>query len=197
MKQILKCKRVGIDLDNTITELMPTLVDMAKYYGEEVPSVDQIKDFNLSSVFGVSEQESKIYWQEREWFLIKNAEVSESRLSSILESFADHDTEIHFITNRPPRFYFETKKWLERNSIKHKSLQVFQGSKLNAIRDLDLDVMVDDKPDLFYEIQNKKNNHERIRTRMVCVDYPYNKYAPCDYRMSRDGKIKTSESWID
>lgn len=196
-KKYKKCKKLGIDLDNTITELENTLIDMAKYYGKGLPSIEDIKDFNLSTVFGVSEEDSKEYWQEREWSLIKNAEVSEARLSAILELFADDDTGVYIITNRPDRFYFETAEWLDINGISYKELHIVQGSKAELIKELELDVMVDDKPELFYEIQTAKNAGERIHTEMVCVDYPYNENAPCDVRLSREGDIIEEELFYD
>lgn len=183
------CKKLGIDIDNTITSLELTLDEMAKYYEEEPPTVEDIKDFNLSTVFGITSEDSKDFWLEREWYLIENAEVAETRLANMLEMFADNDTEIYIITNRPARFYFETADWLERNAISYKELHVVQESKTQLIKDLELDVMIDDKPDLFYEVQTAKNNGERIRARMVCIDYEYNKNVPCDIRLGRDGTV--------
>lgn len=183
------CKKLGIDIDNTITSLELTLDEMAKYYDKIPPTVDDIKDFNLSTVYGITAEESKKFWMEREWYLIQNAEVAEIRFTNMLELFADKDTEIYIITNRPARYQFETAEWLERHAIQYKELHVVQESKTKLIQELELDVMIDDKPDLFYEVQTAKNNHERIKARMVCIDYEYNKHVPCDIRLDRDGRV--------
>lgn len=183
-----KCKKLGLDLDNTVTELDFTLVEMAKFYGKEIPSVDDITDFNLSEIFNISWGESRDFWESHEHYLIENAVVAETRLSKMLEMFADKETEIYIITNRPKQHYDITKEWLNRCCISHKELHVVQGSKAELIGELELDVMIDDKPDLFYEALEVKDNYEKYPL-MAIVDYEYNKLIPCDVRIDRNGDV--------
>lgn len=178
-------KRIGIDIDNTITKLEPTLWELARYYEKLVPTVDTITDYNLSSVFGISESDSKSFWSDREFALCAEAEINEDMVDNIFRNFTDNNTEIYIITNRDIKFYDVTKKWLKRHSIPHKKLIMTSGvSKKQVLKDYGIELMIDDKPLLFEEMNEDKESTDTV---MVCVDYPYNKNSPCDIRVDREG----------
>lgn len=177
-------KKIGIDIDNVLTNLDLTLEIMARYYGKPTPEVDDIIDYNLSSVFGINEAESYNFWSEMEYDLCDGAECNQERLSNFFRLFADSKTEIYIITNRSMNYYDVTKNWLNKNHIPHKELIMTSGqSKVDVLRELDIDLMIDDKPSLFDEVIEAG-----LRTKMVCVDYPYNQDAKCFMRLDREGR---------
>lgn len=174
----MRAKRIGIDIDNCLTKIDYVLEVMADYYGKPVPQLEDITDYNLSSVFGVSEADSREFWENTEAELIKNAVPQRGVLDHILATHTDDETEIYIITNRDYKYYDITHKWLRDNGIPFLLLIHTSGeSKRDIINKLRLDIMVDDKPSLFEEMRLGN-------TRMVCVDYAYNRHVPCYRRIS-------------
>lgn len=174
-------KRIGIDLDNTITNLQPTLWEMAKFYRKPVPCVDMITDYNLSSVYGITEEQSRDFWLAKEYDLCAEAELNGLMLDNIFRLFTDHNTEIFVITNRDIKYFDVTKEWLQRHGIPHKELIMTSGiSKVDVLHAYEIELMIDDKPLLFKEVAEAG-----LKTKMACVDYPYNKAVECDIRLNR------------
>lgn len=184
-------KRVGIDIDNTITHLMsPTIEIMANYYEKPLPEFEQISDYNLSSVFGVTEEESFDFWNEKEHEIVKKSILNESTLKLIFDTYVSKDTEVYFITNRDhDRYYKDTFRWLVDNKVPFTKLIHTSGkSKVDLLKNLNIEVMVDDKPELFEEVALRKQLG-KLKTRMVCVDYPFNQHSVCDDRISVSGEF--------
>lgn len=183
-------ERILIDIDNTITSLLPTMVEMARYFHRPVPKIEEITDYNLSSVFGIPETEAMTFWQTMEYRLCEHSIVAFERFSNILEQFVGDGTRIYIITNRNEKFREVTEKWLELNNIKYDELHFTSGkSKTELIQELEIDAVVDDKPALFSEVMNIKMGRAEdglsiYDCDMICVDYPYNRYSPCDIRIS-------------
>ena len=176
-------KVVGIDIDCVLTELKPTMEHMADYFDVPVAGYDKITDYNLSDAYNVSEEETMSFWKKEERYLCETAEPAHERIKSIYETFVDEDTTIVVITSRSSKYTEETAKWLEENNIRHDMLILTSGScKKPIIEHFELDYMIDDKPDLFYAM-------EESDTTMVCVDYEYNKGVPSTIRMKRNGDI--------
>lgn len=181
---ILLYERVGFDIDNCITNLDLTLEIMADYYNQPTPKIDDITDYNLSSVFGITAEESRVFWEEMEYELCAGAEMNQERLDRLFRLFTHGDTEVYIITNRDIKYYDITKKWLQDNLIPFDKLIMTSGvSKVDVLKRFDIELMVDDKPDLFEEAKAAG-----LKTKMVCIDYPYNRHVDCDMRLSREGR---------
>lgn len=181
-------KNIGLDIDGTISDLLPTLWAMAKYYRKPIPKIEAVTDYNLSSVYDISPEQSMGFWKEMEYSLCKNSEANHERLTNIFKQFVFFDTEIYIITSRDERFREVTEKWLRDNIIPYKELIMTSGkSKVDVLRDKQIDLMVDDKPSLFHEVKEAG-----LDTKMVCVDYPYNKGIPCDLRLNREGLVMSN-----
>lgn len=178
---------VGIDIDCVLTELEPTMMYMGKYFDKPVAGFDEITDYNLSDAYGITEEESLKFWKDEEYFLCRDSIPSEQRIKSIYENFVGDETAIVVITSRDEKYSEVTASWLEDNDIKYDLLVMTSGaSKKPFIEHFKMDYMIDDKPDLFYEMQDSD-------TKMVCVDYEYNKYVPSQLRMNREGDIVSGE----
>lgn len=174
---------VGVDIDCVLTELQPTLDHMAEFFDKECKTLDDVMDYNLSDTFEVEEDECLSFWKNEEHNICKNSVLSKERYSSIIDNFTDEESAIILITSRDEKHTEVTAEWLEDNNITYDMLIMTSGkSKKSIIEMLDMKYMIDDKPDLFYEMVESK-------TKMVCVDYEYNKDAPSEFRMSRCGRI--------
>lgn len=190
----MEYSKIGIDIDNVLTELLPVIEDMALQFGKEVPDLNEIKDYNLSSVFGVEDEVTSSYWKEREGYLIRTSMLALERVNNIYDQFTNDDTEIHIITNRDEKYRGITEQWLYENDIYYHELHMTSGmTKIPLMNKLCLEAMVDDKPSLFHEAYE----HKLMRSvtpisqiHMICVDYPYNKDVHCEYRLSsKDGDL--------
>lgn len=176
--------RIGIDVDCVLTELKPTMEFMAEYFNKPVARFDQIKDYNLSSAYGITEEESLIFWKEEEHKICKYSVPSTERIQSIFDNFVEDTSEIYVITSRNESLREVTENWLLDNNINYDVLIMTSGvCKKETIEELGLDIMIDDKPDLFWAME------DNLDTTMVCVDYEYNATVPSELRMSREGLI--------
>lgn len=176
-------RKIGIDIDNTLSSLDVVLEAMAKHYNKPIPEIDDILDYNISSVYGISEEEALEFWEKNERWICTESNKSPILSKTIKDNFIHDNSEIYIITARNEKYQEETAKWLEENNIKYDMLIMTNGrSKKPIIEHFNLDMMIDDKPDLFYEMEDSD-------TTMVCVDYGYNKGVPCDIRITREGKI--------
>lgn len=178
-------KKIGIDIDNVMTQLQPTLEVIAGYYDKPVPSVEDVKDYNLTSVYNITHEESRAFWEEMEYGLCLFAVPNLELIKAMYERYVDEDTKVYAITNRHNKYYSATSNWLTQHEIPVHDLIMTSGvSKVGVLDLYGIELMIDDKPDLFDEARLAG-----IDTKMVCVDYPYNAGALCDERLARDGSI--------
>ena len=176
-------RKIGIDIDNTITSLDIVLEAMAKHYDKPIANPDDVLDYNISGVYGISEEEAVDFWMKNERWICSESNKCPILTKTIRDNFLHDESEIYIITARHGKYQEETAKWLEENDIKYHMLIMTDGrSKKTIIEHFNLDMMIDDKPDLFYEMEDSD-------TTMVCVDYGYNKSVPCDIRITREGKV--------
>lgn len=175
--------KIGIDIDNTLTKLDVVLEAMSEYYNKPLARVDDVLDYNLSGVYDIPEEEAINFWKENESWICTESNMCPVVSKVIKDNFINEYSEVHIITARDEKYRKETVEWLKENGIEYDSLIMTGGeSKKNIINNLGLDVMIDDKPELFYEMKDSQ-------TTMVCVDYGYNKDVPCDIRITREGEV--------
>ena len=179
-------KVVGIDIDCTLTELFdPTIEKMAAFYDKPIPSMDMVRDYNLSTAFNITEEESLAFWGAHEADLVVTSKLSKERHQSIVNNYIEAGSEIYIITNRPRKHLKATYQWLVENDVSFDHLIHTDGkSKIPHIKRLGIEVMIDDNPTVFREAFE-----QGITTKMVCVDYPYNIDAPCHARMTLEGEV--------
>lgn len=178
--------KVGIDIDGTLSCQSTVLSHMADYYRKPIGNIEDILDFNISSIYNISEDEANTFWETKEMDLCIDAKFHTKRAESIYKRFINekHD-EVYVITSRGEQYRKVTEDWLKKNDVKYKELVMTNGeSKVDILRELKIDIMIDDKPELFYEVKEAG-----LHTFMVCVDYKYNKDVPCDIRMSLEGEL--------
>lgn len=83
-----------------------------------------------------------------------------------------NNPKIAIITARPPKYREITENWLNANNIPHDVLVMTNmKSKLDAIESLGINMLVDDKPDIFKELSDNKLTNI---TKLI-IDKPYNR----------------------
>ena len=184
----LMYKTIGLDIDNTLTKIDTALRKISEEFNVSEITVDDVYDYDLCVCFGVSKNSTQRFWNEREVDIIRESELAEDRYESIMNMFGNKDTTYHILTSRHPMYREETVNWLKRNNIEYDKLIMTAGaSKIKHMKDLDIDLMVDDLPKLFYDAHNDKS----LKTDMACIKYPYNINVPRKYLIDLQGNLLT------
>lgn len=179
--------KVLIDIDNTITDLQVVLDIMASATSKPRITVDDVYDFQLSNVFGLSKHDDIRFWLHHEETIVNESRYAKQRVESILSTFTNTSTEIYYVTMRPQTMYHSTKSWLERHQLTYHDL-IFTGaggdprSKIEIANDLGIQAIFEDNPALFLELKNHPLNGQFD---MYIVDYPFNKHIKQATRLDR------------
>ena len=152
-----KYRKIGIDIDNTMTNISTTLEAMGDFFGTHTPELTEITEYSLSSVFGFHKKVEIDFWNAMNERIIENSILEESRFDKMLGLFTDENTDIYIITSRDVKYYEQTINWLLGNGVFFKDIYFTSGkSKLEVIHNIGLEAIIDDNPDLFYEVQQHK-----------------------------------------
>jgi len=154
--------RVAIDLDGTVADLSRAMHGVAtKYFGEArtaPPAADAdpdapperptVQDLNLRP------SELDALWTEvlrTKNFWTTLQEVEPGVVKRIAALAADRRWDVLFITTRPTATgettQVQSQKWLHAHGFEHPSVYVVKGSRGKVATALDLDAVVDDRPE--------------------------------------------------
>ena len=184
-------KRIAFDIDNTLTFLQPTLDLMAEHFNCFPAVEDDILSFRLSDAYPVSREQELDFWLTRESEICQTSVFADKRVNQILKRFSNNNSEYLYITNRDSRYLKETQLWLEKSGLPAGDLLLLgKQSKLKALEDWEAEVIFEDNPAFFLELESKPvrglDNY--------CIDYPYNRCVSSTGRISRlTGKLKGEE----
>ena len=178
-----KYKTVVFDIDNTLTLLEPLLDLLAFHFKRERVSESEVQQFSLAKAFDLTKEEETLFWKENEWLMYSGALPAKERISRIFETYLDEDSVIHIVTARGEEHAKITQCWFDFNAIPYHSIQcVGEASKVDLLESLKAEAVFEDKPDFFYELWDK-GLFQKVDA--FCIDYPYNKNAPCHFRLDR------------
>lgn len=181
-------KTIGLDIDNTLTHIDVALEKIADEFNLETISVEDVYDYDLCVCFGISGEHTQRFWNEREFEIITESKLAEERYKQILHKFGTRLSKYHIITSRHEKYRKLTEDWLKKNNIEYDKLIMTGGeSKIPYLKDLKIELMVDDLPSLFHDVYN----NDDVKTHMACVRYPYNLEAPRKYLMDLQGNLLT------
>ena len=166
--------RIAFDLDGVLADLHAAFartavtlfpdLDPAMVAGADVgssPPVDEGRETeadkqdvpDVASV-SVSRRQSEAIWRhlkQTEDFWEQLAEIESGAIARIAELADEHRWDVLFITSRPSTrgrtVQRQTQRWLQRMGFAMPSVYVVHGSRGRVAQALDLDVVVDDRPD--------------------------------------------------
>lgn len=187
-----KYDSVLLDIDNTLTDLQPTLDIMAEEFGVDVVTPDDVHSFTLSEAYGVTEELEKGFWLENEYRLSRDSVLELERVEEILKKYTHEDTIIFIATMRPKEMYEVTFNWLRENDIHFDHLICLgRDSKVDYAMHFGIEALFEDNPDFFDEVEEKGLNDEFD---LFVVDYPYNRHIKNAIRLDREtGKVLQPE----
>lgn len=137
--------RIGIDIDDTLTDTTPILRKyIKKYNASEEKNIDKI----TRGTYNIND---KIDFYKKYGHTIGNKILFKSNAVEVVNKLYDEGNEIIIITARTNDFFDDaynfTYDYLTRNGLKFDKLLVAQIYKLNACINENIDIMIDDAPD--------------------------------------------------
>lgn len=178
-----KYNSILLDIDNTITEIQPTLDIMAKEFGKTPVSPEDVLEFKLSTAYGLTKEEENRFWTDFEIELAEESELAKERVQKILDTYTHEDTVIFVVTMRPQTSYKATFEWLRKNNINFHTLNCLgQESKVDYALHFGIEAIFEDNTKLFEEAK-EKGADEKLD--LFVVDYPYNESVTNAIRLDR------------
>lgn len=177
-----KYKSIVVDIDNTLTELQYTMDKITEVFDREMITEEDVFDFNLKKVAGLTDEEDDLFWSKYEKEVVENVPYVKNRVEKVKEYVdLDYLEKIHLVSNRPKSLRKSTLEWLENNNIEYTTLELIGDEyKENVIRNRypNAEAIFDDNPKVISGIRNHaKTKH--IDTWLI--DYPYNRTTPANY----------------
>lgn len=178
-----KYDSILLDIDNTITEIQPTLDIMANVFNREPLSAEDVLDFKLARAYNVTSEQEENFWNGYEIELAERSKLAVERVKNVLDTYTHEDTTIFVVTMRPQTSYKATFEWLRKNNINfHTLICLGQVSKVDYALHFGIEAIFEDNVDVFEEVKEKGLEDEFD---LYVVDYPYNKTVDNAVRLDR------------
>lgn len=170
---------VGIDADGVLTDMSGFNISEGKRYFKKEP-VDP-NAYHTRDIFGVSKKEEFIYGLKGALNKYCKEVPPRPHCKEVIQRLNDEGCNLHEITarkfttfNNPIGTYYRHlfEKWLKKHELKFKSIEYCSEDnsprdKLLGCKKLNVDVMIEDKPDVaLYLAQNN--------VKVILFDAPYN-----------------------
>lgn len=157
---------ICIDIDGTMTVRDYYIPFFNQFFKKEI-SFSEMKEYDLKSVYGVSEEEIRNFYEKHGNTMHASAEIQENVVKSILKWQKYHDVSI--VTARTKEMEKVTVNWLKEKGLEDVKLHLLGTSKkMEFAKGLQCDLFIEDHP---HEI--KRIAESGIRT--LVMDNPYNK----------------------
>lgn len=145
--------KFGFDIDDTLIDLRRHAFHLYnkklnKTIGEDV--FDTIATVEIHEPFGLTNEEGSQMWKDSmEEIYFTNCPSFEGA-KEVLNALAEVGHEIYYITSRPKGYCEQTRAWVKAQGFPVVDERFYCGmadhEKIDIIKNLELDVYVDDKP---------------------------------------------------
>ena len=149
--------RIGIDIDNTLTDIQNELNNAAYEYATSPNKKINLKDLNLidkknngsiyQKAFGFTYEELKYFLKDIQENITNNATLREGVLEFINKLHLK-GYEIYIISSRDSEFhdnpYKQSEEWLKKNNIHYDKLIVNARNKGKVCKQEKIDLFIDD-----------------------------------------------------
>ncbi len=156
--------RIGIDIDDTLTDIREQLNNAAFEYAKTLNKKVENENIEINDVYNDGNIYQKIFdfsYEELKHFLgtiqesITNNAIPRKDCVEIIKKLHDEGNEIYIITARDSEFhedpYKQSMNWLNKNDIYFDKLIVNARNKKKICLDENIDILIDDS------ISNCKN----------------------------------------
>lgn len=149
--------RIGIDVDNTITDTIPVFKKYCKKYNEEVVK----RNVPMNEVgFAITNLYEEWTQEEKQDCYLKYIDIAREEVEvkpnakEVIQKLKQENNYIHIITARNKGIldpYEATKKYLQKNGIVYDELAIKKDKKQYCI-DNNIDILIDDEPNNIKEV---------------------------------------------
>ena len=176
--------RIGIDIDNCITDIKEELYEAGKNYaqslGKHIQEKEEFEDDKndgnkYQKIFNFNYEELKYFLKDIQEEIINKAKPREN-VVEVIRKLKDDGNEIIIITARDTEFHDDpyqlSKKWLDENNIYYDKLIVNARDKRIACKEEKIDLFIDDNLNNCLAVKsigiktirvcNKENSNEEL-----------------------------------
>ena len=149
--------RIGIDIDDTITNIKDKLTNAALKYAKSLNKKVQNIDYNIVDIYNNGNIYQKLFnfnYEELKYFLgtiqeeITDNAIPRENCVEVINKLHNDGNEIYIITARDKEFhedpYLQSKEFLDKNSIYYDKLIVNARNKAMACIENNIDLLIDD-----------------------------------------------------
>jgi Uncharacterized conserved protein len=161
--------RIGIDIDNTITDTERTFLEYCHIYDKALRNngIIHSSEANVQDKFDWTEDEQNKFNSTYIEKIIKNAIIYDDA-KKVINSLYNNGHEIYFITARSKKYYTRaqeaTYNWLIKNEVKFNSLICEAETKVDECISNNIDVMFDDSYSIYKLLQKENINCVLFKT---------------------------------
>lgn len=176
---------IGIDIDNTLTDIEKKIFDAANKYTKQInPDFKEIKEKKFdgqtnayefyTSLFGWDLESAKYFFSNQRIDIVDNVKPR-ARAKEILQKLKDEGNNIYIVTARTTRFdsispYERAKQWLDRNGITYDYLLIDAKDKAAICKKYNITIFVDDQLNNCLDLS--RNGIYTIRFSNSSIEYP-------------------------
>lgn len=181
--------RIGIDIDDTLTDIKDTLTNAAFEYAKSLNKSVENKDLKINDIYNngnIYQKKFNFTYEELKYFLgtiqeeITNNATPRPYCVDIIKQLHNEGNEIYIITARDSEFhedpYLQSEVWLNENNIYFDKLIVNARDKKKVCLENDIDLLIDDSISNCLNVSSAgipslmigKNN--KIDNRIRCFD---------------------------
>ncbi|MCA1031762.1 hypothetical protein LCL95_12075 [Bacillus timonensis] len=181
-------KRFGIDIDGTVTCPSTFVPYINQSFGMNI-TLDDIKQFDLLPLLGISSNELRAWMNEFEPIIYKDAPLAK-HAKKVLDEWKNQHTLI-YISARGNHLSEVTKSWFETNTLHFHEIDLIGShDKLNAVKKHGVELFLEDKHD------NACNISEECEIPVILFNTPYNQ-EPIPKGVIRVNDWNEASKWVN
>lgn len=161
---------IGCDLDGTICDNLPLLIEELNNFTGQAVKLTDIKDYDITKTYDITREQFIQLMNEREAGIIEKSPVI-TDADRYLQQLA-LGNQVHIITARSEVHELDTRLWLDRYQFPFHGLHLLNShDKVATCKELAVDVMVED------------NYHNAVQLaaagiNVILFDAPHNLHWP-------------------
>lgn len=170
--------KFGFDIDDTLINLREHAFQIYKQKLKRDLTLDvfhTLRRVEIHEPFGLTDEEGKEMWNSSLEEIYYTDCLAYPGALEVLQDLEKSGNEIYYITARPKEHGERTMEWMKKKGFPVKDEQFFYGmadhEKIATIKDLALDVYVDDKPAILETLKN-------LPIKLIMKNQSYNQDAP-------------------
>ncbi|WP_078545618.1 hypothetical protein [Litchfieldia alkalitelluris] len=181
-------KKFGIDIDGTLT-CPSTFVPYINESFNMSITLDDMKEYNLLPLLGISEQQFWNWMDEKEPIIYRNSPLAE-HAKSVINDWKDTH-ELIYISARRNHLFDITKDWFNENLVHYHDIELIgTHNKLAAVKKHGVDLFFEDKHDNACDIS------EECDIPVILFNTPYNQ-EPIPKNVVRVNNWLEARDWVN